>query len=819
MHTTNQTLPGKAIRKALVLTLCSALLGFLASCTESSDFEPSLAAAKANSTKTFTGAERSTSLYSDASSASDATTDGFVGEVIDDSIRISWKTDSNATGYNVYRQNEYYTTVFSNEFQDTDIDAQDYTYRIIAFEQNGDETRYYTIAGGLVISVAQAVENSQLFKSSTTSGFSGEVISTGILISWRADASATGYNIYRQGQYYTTVRDTRFLDTDVKAQDYSYQITAFEESGGQTRYYPIADDLTVSYSVQPVASQSSGPTVTQEIVGESQNGTNTVNWNKDSNASGYNVYRDGEYYTTVFGTEFRDTDVSAQNHAYNIVAFEKRGTDTHFYSVASHLTVSAGTSENSANTSNAQSVYSAKVDNELSQSGTTQSKQTASSSAVSLAEAVQENVSVLSNSDGQSTNDNNPPVAAADNTVSKYFTSVTTEGFVGEVLEDSIRITWNEDPDAIGYNIYRQAEYYDTVYATEFNDTDVYDNDYYYEIQAFDNGSKEADARYYFVAIGLTVSARTLGRIDPNKPKPNDELLKDYELVFADEFNGSSLDTSKWNTSFLWGTDLIINNEEQYYVDIANDPFFGFNPFTFDGNNMTINTIKTPPKLASKSNGQPYLSGIITSYDAFKFTYGYAEVRAKMTHGRGYWPAFWLLNAYYGGADPEIDIMEFLGHNQDVAYHTFHYYDENGKLRSTKSHPTKGIDFTADFHTFSVEWAPGLIVFFVDGIETHRITDPNVPVEQMYLLANTAVGGWWAGSPDETTPFPGKYIIDYIRVYQKATLYNDAMLSDDVTAGGSNKVTSVPYADDVYGQASPTHRPTKEEWPDGYPND
>ena len=134
------------------------------------------------------------------------------------------------------------------------------------------------------------------------------------------------------------------------------------------------------------------------------------------------------------------------------------------------------------------------------------------------------------------------------------------------------------------------------MFDTEFTDTEVFDDDYYYEIQAFDN-----DDVFNYVATGLTVKARSFGRTDPNAPVPNATLLDDYALVFSDEFNNVSLDTSKWNTSFLWGADLFINGEEQYYVDVINDPDFGFNPFTFDGEHLTISTIETPDELSVKA--------------------------------------------------------------------------------------------------------------------------------------------------------------------------------------------------------------------------
>jgi beta-glucanase (GH16 family) len=394
------------------------------------------------------------------------------------------------------------------------------------------------------------------------------------------------------------------------------------------------------------------------------------------------------------------------------------------------------------------------------------------------------------------------PVGSA--TATMFFSS-TTEGFNGEVLSESIRVTWPVDPDARGYNVYRQAEFVTSVFTEEYIDEDVYDGNYYYEIQAFDN----SDTLYY-VATGLTVKATTIGTTDPDAPVPNTQLLEGYDLVFGDEFTGSTLDGTKWNTSYLWGTELIINSEEQYYVDILNDPEFGFNPFTFDGDNLTINSIPTPSELAGKSLNQPYLSGVITSYDAFKFTYGYVETRAKVTHGRGYWPAFWLLNAYYVDDMPEIDIMEFIGHNQDVVYHTYHYYDSAGDLRSTPSQPTPGVDYTADFHTYAVEWKPGTIIFYINNIEVHRVVDSKVSQQEMYVIANTALGGWWAGSPDNTTPFPGEFIIDYIRVYQKSQPYDDNLLDDGIT--------QVPYADQIFGTSSPSHRPSIEDWPEGYPS-
>lgn len=174
-------------------------------------------------------------------------------------------------------------------------------------------------------------------------------------------------------------------------------------------------------------------------------------------------------------------------------------------------------------------------------------------------------------------------------------------------------------------------------------------------------------------------------------------------------------------------------------------------------------------------NRQPYLSGIITSYNSFRFLYGRVEMRAKMPAGQGLWSAFWLLNAYYNQdqpEDPEIDIIEALGDRTTTAHQAYHYktdVDGDGFYNETESIENRSFidDFSADFHTYSADWSKGSLVYYVDGVEVKRIEGDLVSDEQMYVIANLAVGGWFPGPADETTPFPAKFEIDYIRVYQR----------------------------------------------------
>jgi len=383
----------------------------------------------------------------------------------------------------------------------------------------------------------------------------------------------------------------------------------------------------------------------------------------------------------------------------------------------------------------------------------------------------------------------------------RRFESYSTPGFSATLRADgSAELRWQAMPGARGYNVYKSANYIATVFTNAYIDNEVSASEsYYYRIEAFD--FNDAFTR---LADGLTLK----GAQSKSVVTAPSAILDNYDLVFNEEFSGTELDSSKWDTAYLWGDDLVINQEEQHYVDILNQPDFAYNPFVFSGETMTIRSIRTPADLLPEANQQPYLSGVITSYSSFKFTYGYVEVRARMPRGKGFWAAFWLLNAYYVERKPEIDIVEHIGHEQDRIYHTYHYYDNNDTLRSTNSLETAGIDFTNDFHTFGVEWKPGTLIYYVDGVERHRIVDPSISSQEMYIIANTAVGGWWPGSPDSSTQFPGEYEIDYIRVYQKR---GPADLPPQSDPSGQAPV----YSNTRTG--SPNHRPAYVDWPEGYP--
>ena len=181
-----------------------------------------------------------------------------------------------------------------------------------------------------------------------------------------------------------------------------------------------------------------------------------------------------------------------------------------------------------------------------------------------------------------------------------------------------------------------------------------------------------------------------------------------------------------------------------------------------------------------------YTSGRISTQNLKTFTYGRFEVRAKVPNGQGYLPAFWLMandeNVY--GQWPrcgEIDCMEVMGQDTNKLYGTIHYGNPHAESQGTYTIKDGEKSFSDDFHTFTCDWEPGKITWYVDGKKYHEesnwhsttegqgtLTYPAPFDQPFYIILNLAVGGSWVGNPNEETSFVNNpFVVDYVRVYQK----------------------------------------------------
>ncbi len=233
-----------------------------------------------------------------------------------------------------------------------------------------------------------------------------------------------------------------------------------------------------------------------------------------------------------------------------------------------------------------------------------------------------------------------------------------------------------------------------------------------------------------------------------------------YQLVWADEFNGSSLDLTKW-TPILGQS---YNGELQYYTDRT------------DNIKVLNGTLRIIAK-AENYGGKAYTSGRMQTQNLGDWLYGRMEARIKIPITQGSWPAFWMLptDNIYGiwPKSGEIDIMETVGREPLKNFATIHTSTDGMVHSYTSAYTLSSGTFADDFHVFSMEWEPNVTRFYVDGnlyaTKTPATVAPYPWVfdKRFYFLLNLAIGGDWAGAPDGTSTFPQTMEVDYVRVYQK----------------------------------------------------
>jgi beta-glucanase (GH16 family) len=247
-----------------------------------------------------------------------------------------------------------------------------------------------------------------------------------------------------------------------------------------------------------------------------------------------------------------------------------------------------------------------------------------------------------------------------------------------------------------------------------------------------------------------------------------------WKLVWSDEFNGpngSAVDSNKWVTETGgggWG-----NNELEYYTGRLE------NASQNDGN-LVIRVLREKyigPDDATRN----YTSARLKTQGKFSQAYGRFEARIKVPRGQGIWPAFWMLGDDIEKpgwpACGEIDIMENIGKEPALVHGTIHGPGYSGADGIGTPCALPGDQrFADDFHIFAVEWEPNTIRFYVDDHLYATRTPADLPKGtkwvydyRFFLLLNVAVGGGWPGDPDASTVFPQTMLVDYVRVYERAS--------------------------------------------------
>ena len=247
-----------------------------------------------------------------------------------------------------------------------------------------------------------------------------------------------------------------------------------------------------------------------------------------------------------------------------------------------------------------------------------------------------------------------------------------------------------------------------------------------------------------------------------------------FNLVWSEEFDGNSLDASKWNIETGYGPNNSGwgNDESQLYTDSSD------NLKIVDG--VAVITARCDSGNCIKRNGS-ITSAKINTKGKFEFKYGKVEARIKLPSGRSTWPAFWMLGAGYPDVSwpqsGEIDIMEMFQENSsdiNTTHTTIHWFDESKAAGTewTFFSQSKRFDepLTSDFHVFTVEWDKDNIVGKIDGeafyTKAINSTEMSEFHETFYLILNIAIDGTLGGAPDAIKTTPQEMIVDWVRVYE-----------------------------------------------------
>ncbi|MCW2722443.1 MAG: hypothetical protein JWR81_6265 [Pseudonocardia sp.] len=229
------------------------------------------------------------------------------------------------------------------------------------------------------------------------------------------------------------------------------------------------------------------------------------------------------------------------------------------------------------------------------------------------------------------------------------------------------------------------------------------------------------------------------------------------KYLFDDEFDGTTVDTSKWGIVDRGGD--ASNNEAQCYIPGNVSEADGY--------------LQITSKVDSSCKGYKYTSGMVQWKD-FNLTYGTIEIRARQAGGKGSWPAQWLLGAdcqaatmtsdeNFGGCDwpnpgsDEVDIAEFKSSGPTVNWQNVISGDSG--FKTCKPNVS---DASENWHVYTLTWHAKTLVWKVDGKTTCTQTEA-VPTQPMFLIINNAMGGDGGGAIDGSD-FPQTMQVDYVRV-------------------------------------------------------
>ncbi len=637
------------------------------------------------------------------------------------SIRWSASADDEAVaGYNVYRNNNYLTTVSQTEFTDNAINASDtYRYYIVAF----DAPRNFSVKSAEVeLESAPIVEGPDTTAPETTRGLVATAVTPEtVTLNWETpvdNVGVDGYNVYRDGSYIDTVFAASYADANYPENDTaSYQIVAFDAA---RNFSGLSDALTVDLPAPTGTPPTLRDPLAEPIPSPDFNDPfgSLFEIDTEEPTAGGPPTQPKFLRAELISNDWAEMNWAPSNDDVEVVEYRIYRSDGVTYTVNNTTTSDNGGTQNELDRFWRSTLF------------------------------IDCNYTRFSD---------------------QIYICDTNGPEPGDVFTYQVSAVDNEGQESV------LSEALEVVYHLQENAPIPYYNDFYKEND--DRFVQEHDLSRvrYFIEDFVPVFEDNFEGTEINSQYWNTGLTwGDTRIINGEQqyFVNSQLQPDfGYNPFTFTGESLIIEaiptREElrQKLPPICNEP----DPLGFERCEFLSGALSSHDKFGLTYGYVESRMKVSGAYGALSSFYLYNRYPGlgRQLHA----PEIDIVE--YLGENPFGD---------EDAFQTYHYANVNDG--TTNSAPTmnhvnpEGTLYAEDFHTFGVLWEPQLVIWYIDGIEVKRMTGPQVARQQMNIVTYLVAGSSWAPTPILGESFPMQYEIDYIKAYQRPPFNTNGLYPD-----------------------------------------